>query len=453
MYDKLRQHIIRIGRKLWEYGELPAMEYKSCKLLSDWLRKEGFQVQENYCDVPTAFKAVYGTGKPVIGILAEYDALAGLSNAAEVLRRPGGSLGGHACLHNHIGAVNTGAAVAVKEYLHRHPAEGTIILYGCPAEEVLWGKVAMYGRGGFEEADILLTSHVDYQNAAISRPTMAACHGEFIFRGVSVHGGMAPKSNALSGLEQLIRSAEAMQASLYPDASLLHVIRQGGVMPNIVPDSACAWFMVRDREYDRALKLYGFIKEEAFLYGKQLGLEVEERFISAAHGYLPNDTLGALLYECMPDTKKLYSDSEADQLKQLAEAATGQACGDFHQEKQFLQDGYDYYSQDDGEVSRHIPLGRVNWAIPEGMPLHNRCTTVFAGMDLSYRGSLMAGGTLYKAAVRILQCPDIAVKAKQELEYRTKDVLMPDSIYCSDIGFLWRCESFAGETLFHKAWR
>lgn len=191
--------------ELWEHPELPMMEYESVDILSRWLEKNEFQVEKNYCGMPTAFRAVYGNKKPVIGFLAEYDAMDGLGNQAVPYRKSTDTRAGHACLHCHIGGGNAGAAIAVKDYLKKSGKDGTVVVVGTPAEELLYGKVAILGEGGFDGIDLLLTCHVDYQNCAASRPTLSCFATEFCFGGISSHSGASRAHNALDGAELAVR--------------------------------------------------------------------------------------------------------------------------------------------------------------------------------------------------------------------------------------------------------
>lgn len=415
--EKISEQITR----LWNHPELPMMEYQSSSILMDWLRQEGFTVEENYCGMPTAFKAYIGEGSPVIGILAEYDALAGLSNDAVPERKPLNQRAGHACLHCHIGAGNTGAAIAAGKYLKEKGLQGSIVVIGCPAEEILWGKVALLGEGGFEGIDILLTSHVDYQNAAVSRPTLSCFSGEFCFGGISSHTGAARAHNALDGAELAVSMLERMRAHQFPGTSVEHVIRSGGDMPNITPDHAALWINVRDAEYEKARQIYGYVQEVVQEAAKIAGVSVVEGFLAGAHGYLPNHVLGQLLYHNLQKTGGFqYSKEDAAWMETLCANAVG--CGkiELHPEILYLKEGVDPYSQDDGEASWHMPLGRVNWEIPAQIPLHNWCTTALAGTLMSQKGALMASETLFLSVIDLLQEPVLVLKAKEELKERVK---------------------------------
>jgi len=405
--------------KLWNTPELPMMEYKSSELLTDWLEQNGFNVTRNFCNMPTAFRASYGHGSPVIGILAEYDAMKGLSNDAVPYRKSLSQEAGHACMHCHIGASNTGAAIAVKNYLENNHAKGTVVVIGCPAEEILWGKVALLGEGGFDGIDTLLTCHVDYQNAAVSRPTLACFCGEFCFGGISNHSGAARAHNALDGVELAVASIERMRAHQFPRSSVEHIIRNSGFMPNITPDRASLWINVRDANFDTAKNVYNYIREIVQQSAKIAGVSVEEGFLSGTRGYLPNHTLGKLMYKNIKAVgASYYTEEELTVISELCTNAVHNSKVESFPDIIYLTEGVDPYSQDDGEVSWHIPLGRVNWEIPMQVPLHNWSTTALSGMTFSHKGALMASQTLYLSAIELLSNPELVEASQKELKTR-----------------------------------
>ncbi len=407
--------------RLWRTPELPLMEYTSAETLCGWLEQEGFTVERNLCGIPTAFKAAYGQGGVTLGILAEYDAMAGLSNDADVVRRPiAGQIAGHACLHCHIGAGNAGAAVAVKNYLAATKTPGRVVVIGCPAEEILWGKVALLGEGGFTGLDALLTCHVDYQNASAAQPTLAAAMAEFAFGGVAAHAGAARNRNALDAVELAVASIERLRGHQFPGVSVEHVIRHGGVMPNITPDRASLWLCVRHKDHEVMTRAYEYIARIVRDCAAMAGVAVTEGFIAATRGYLPNDTLGhALLKRLTQVGVPPYSGDELAVMAELAQNATGVEKVVSNSEVIYLSGGHDPYSQDDGEVSWRIPLGRLNWEIPLQIPLHNWCTTALAGMDFSRKGLLACSKTIFLTAMDILNDPGIVAQAKEELGRRT----------------------------------
>ena len=162
-WQALEPETVRLFRAQWEDPELPAMEYRSSTRLADWLARHGFAVERQAGGLPTAFVARYGSGNgPVLALLAEFDALPALDNDAVPSRRPLGKPAGHGCGHNHIGPANAGAAIAAAKACRRLGLAGEIRVIGCPAEEILWGKIALLRAGVFSGIDAILTSHGDY---------------------------------------------------------------------------------------------------------------------------------------------------------------------------------------------------------------------------------------------------------------------------------------------------
>lgn len=417
----LRKTISQTIYKLWENPELPLMEYRSVDILTDWLKKESFCVQQGIGGIPTAFRATYGSGSPIIGILAEYDAMKGLSNDSTIYRKSLGQAAGHACMHCHIGGSNVGAAVAIKRYLANEKKTGTVVVVGCPAEEIMWGKIALLGVGGFDGLDCVLTCHVDYQNAAVSRPTLSFFSGEFCFGGISSHTGAARAHNALDGAELAIATIERMRGHQFPKTSVEHILRNCGDMPNITPDRASLWINVRDENYESAKSTYEYIRQIAQNSAKIAGVDVVEGFLSGCRGYLPNETLGKIMFKSLKSVNlHEYSQDELDQIAELSHNATNIRKAESFPAVQYINEGVDPYSQDDGEVSWNVPLGRVNWEIPLSIPLHNWATTALAGMEFSHRGALMASETLYLAAIELFEDPGIVEQANFELAERVK---------------------------------
>lgn len=240
----LEPEIQRLFRAQWEEPELPAMEYRSVAQLADWLAGHGFTVERQAVGLPTAFVARCGSGSgPVLALLAEFDALPGLDNDTLPSRRPLGKPAGHGCGHNHIGPANAGAAIAATKACLRLGLAGEIRVIGCPAEEILWGRIALLRAGIFSGIDAILTSHGDYQTGALSRPCQSVVSGEFVFTGESGHGGQAGQRNVLLIAEEMVEAAPSLFEERYPELLLRHVLRQTGVMPSITPsaDGAAYW--------------------------------------------------------------------------------------------------------------------------------------------------------------------------------------------------------------------
>jgi len=407
--------------EMWRQPELPGMEYRSSKCLADWLEQAGFDVQREPEGITTAFVARrrLGAGGSRIAVLAEFDALPGLDNAADFTRKPTGTAAGHGCGHNHIGPANSGAAIAAANAAAALGLKGEIAVIGCPAEEILWGKVALLQKGLLDGFDAVLTSHGDYQNGALSRPCVSVVSGEFVFNGATGHAGKAASASALDAAELAVQMLDKMRASSFSDVAVRHVLRRAGIMPGITPDETRVWITARSLDFDRTRQVYADIAGIMESAASSAGIRFRHQFISECRGYLPNDTLGHCLFAALqvvgaPD----WSEDDLQWMRNLA-ASCGADDMLLDRKLAFYDQGVDYYGQDDGEISWRIPLGRVNWAYPQGVPIHHWAWTALSGHRASSAGPLMASEALTIAALRLLADPGIAAAARAELERRT----------------------------------
>lgn len=421
---KLQADMVRLFREQWEDPELPAMEYRSSARLVDWLSRTGFDVETQAGGLPTAFVARNGTGGgPVLAVLAEFDALPGLDNDATAGRRALGKAAGHACGHNHIGPANAGAAIAAARACRSLGIPGEIRVIGCPAEEILWGKIALYRAGVFSGIDAILTSHGDYQTGALSRPCQAVVSGEFVFTGESGHGGQTGHRNVLLVAEEVVAEASRLLQRDHPDVLLRHVLRRAGVMPSITPSEARVWFSVRGLDHGKAQRGYGGILALAEAVASRSGIAFRHQFISESRGYLPNDTLGRSLYQAMMHVgPPNWSEADISFMSELSRCCAGEMPMQLDRGVRYFDEGADAYGQDDGEVSWRIPLGRVNWAYPEQVPIHHWSWTSLSGHPASHAGPLAASKALALAAVMLLASPGVIEAAKEELNARVAGV-------------------------------
>lgn len=417
----LRPEIEQLFARQWRQPELPCLEHASSAALADWLEGRGFAVERGAGGVPTAFvarRALAGPG-PRVAFLAEYDALPGLDNAAEPERRPLGLRAGHGCGHNHIGPANSGAAVAAAEAASSLGLGGEIVVVGCPAEEILWGKIALLHRGIFDGVDILLTSHGDYQTGALSRPCASIVSGEFVFAGSAGHAGKVSAVNALEAAELAIQMMEKIRTARFPGVGVRHVIRRGGDMPGVTPSESRVWITTRSFDFNEAQAGYAAVAEAFGRAAEATGTTVREQFIVETRGYLPNDTLGRVLFDVMQERgAPPWSNEHLAWMGDLVRSCAGGEMT-LDREVRFYDTGVDYYGQDDGDLSWRIPLGRVNWAYPEEVPIHHWAWTALSGHAAGTPGPLLASEVLAAAALRILERPAIVDEARAELVRRT----------------------------------
>jgi aminobenzoyl-glutamate utilization protein B len=424
VFGSLQAEIVALFRTLWAKPELPGLEFDAMRHLSGFLEKHGFSVHRGVGDIPTAFKAAAMTGEgPRIAFLAEYDALPGLANSAGAARDRAAGGAGHGCGHNHIGPANCGAAIAAASAAQKLGLGGEIAVIGCPAEELLWGKIALLRQGVFEGHDVILTSHGDYQTGAISRPCMSVAHGEFIFLGKAGHGGLGARHNALDAAETVIAEVSRQAQAPWADCSIKHVLRTAGIMPSITPDEVRVWFTVRHVDMARVRVVYGAIEDFCRAKAREQEIGFRHQPISESRGYLPNDELGQILQSAMAGIgPPRWSDDDLAFMTELGHACGGSATLSLDRSTRLYKEGHDYYSQDDGEVSWHIPLGRVNWACPQDVPIHHWGWTALSGHSAGDAGPLMAAEALANAAVEILAHPDYVTRARAEQAGRVKDM-------------------------------
>jgi aminobenzoyl-glutamate utilization protein B len=421
--------------ELWSNPELPMMEYKSAAYLADWLESHGFDVERGTGGLPTAFTAKYGpTVSPAIGLLAEYDALPGQGNKAVPEYAPTGQVAGHACGHNQIGAANVGAAIAARYAVEELGLLGQVIVVGCPGEEIVYGKVVLQDKGAFDGLDAVFTSHADERNGAVSQPCLAAVHGEFIFSGMSGHTGAPRSHNALEAAELAVQSLERLRAHHFPDASVEHILRNAGLMPNITPAECRLWVYCRHSDYERAWDAYHLVRDAAQAAAKLSGTGFREQFISACRGYLANDVLAEVLLESLEIAgPPQWDQKDSEWMRDLAQSCEPCEHSEHseHSEPSESDDSFDLdraislytgkvdpYGQDDGEINWRVPLGRVNWAVPRQVPFHSWATTALSGSRAGNAGALMASEALALTTVGLLAEPSILQRSQAQLQAR-----------------------------------
>lgn len=407
--------------------ELACLEFKSMAILADWLEAHGFTVTRGAGNVPTAFIARKGSSSgPRIGILAEYDALPGLDNAPVPQRTGKGRASGHGCGHNHIGPANAGAAIAAAQSLQQLGLAGEIVVIGCPAEEIVWGKLALQAAGVFDGLDVILTSHGDYQNGAISRACHAVSNGEFRFTGESAHSGLGTARNALAAAEAALARFSRVAAEEFTDLRVKHIFRFAGFSPGVTPDEVRIWASVGHADFDTMRAGYARMQEVFAQAAAEADVDLRADLVAACRGYLANDTVGKLL-----DAKlrlvgpPRWSKADLDFMQELsANCSPGQPF-QLHRELAYFDEDVDYYGQDDGDISWRIPLGRVNWAYPKTVPIHHWAWTALSGHAAGRAGPLMASEALAMAMVQLATRPDLLVAAAQELAARTAGISVP----------------------------
>lgn len=299
-----------LAKKIWELAEVGYQEVKSSALLQDQLKEAGFQITAGVAEIPTAFTATYGSGKPVIGILAEFDALPGLSQVAipeQKELKPAGA--GHGCGHNLFGAGSVAAAIAVKDWLKNSGTKGTIRVYGTPAEEGGSGKVYMVREGLFKDVEVVLHWHPGDRNVANASSSLANKSGKFRFHGIAAHAAAAPERgrSALDGVEAMNYMVNMMREHIPSDTRIHYVITKGGEAPNVVPAFAEVYYYVRHYNMNTVKEIWERVVKAAQGAALGSGLTMNVEVTGGVYNVLPNETLAKLMYNNLKTVGELVT--------------------------------------------------------------------------------------------------------------------------------------------------
>ncbi|MDH5214854.1 MAG: amidohydrolase [Gammaproteobacteria bacterium] len=420
--DARYEDTARIARTLWEYAEVGYQETRSSELLQQILQDEGFSIEAGVAGIPTAFVASYGEGGPVIGILAEYDALPGINQDASAVRSPiEGKSAGHACGHNLFGAGSIGAAIAVRHWLEESGNPGTVRLYGTPAEEGGSGKVYMVRAGLFDDVDIVLHWHASDRNSADADTTLANRSAKFRFKGISAHAAGAPENarSALDGVEAFNYMTNLMREHVPQETRIHYVITSGGSAPNVVPDFAEVFYYLRHPAATMVKELWTRIEAAAQAAALGTGTTVEWEIIHGNHPLLINEPLARMMDEKLREVGGIsYTADEQKfaeeiyQTLQHPELPLGS-----QNEVQPFEMGLDFGSTDVGDVSMVVPTAGLNTAtwVP-GTPAHSWQSTAASGMTIGFKGAQVAAKTLALAAIELFENSDLRTAARSEFD-------------------------------------
>lgn len=428
--DQKKATLTEVAHKIWEWAEVGYQEHQSSALLQQTLKDAGFDVKAGVAGIPTAFVATYGKGEPVVGILAEFDALPGVSQAAVPERKVrDDQSAGHACGHHLFGTASSGAAIAVKEWLTSSGHSGTIRLFGCPAEEGGAGKVYLVREGLFDDVDAVLHWHPSNTNSASARSSLANKSAKFRFYGNASHAAASPWNgrSALDGVEAMNHMVNLLREHMQPESRIHYVITRGGEAPNVVPEFAEVYYYVRHPDMAEVRALFERVVKAAEGAAMGTGTRMEYEVIHGIFNLLPNKTLGEVVYEKLQQVGGVsYTAEEAAFAEKIMTTykseglspASAMEIAPFEVREQGSGG-----STDVGDVSWVVPtagLSTATW-VP-GTSAHSWQAVAAGGMSIGHKGMINAAKTLALSAIEIMQNPSLAMKAKEELlKRRGKD--------------------------------
>ena len=440
LVDLHAAHFSGVSKAVWEYAELGYEEKKSSALLQRELQTAGFDVQAPVADEPTAFVATYGQGEPVIGILGEFDALPGLSQAATPDRSPVvAGAPGHGCGHNLLGSGAALAAVALKEYMERNRVAGTLRYYGTPAEEGGDGKVYMIRAGLFRDVDVVLQWHPASENAVSNGGMLAITSAKFLFHGVAAHAAVAPERgrSALDAVMLMGNGIEFLREHIPSNSRIHYIITNGGAAPNIVPDTAELYLFARNPSstvlagiWDRILK----IGQGAALM-TETTLDVRE--VAGDANVLPNDALAKVAQRNLEEVGGFrYTADEKHCAEELQKSLPAGGAGDLNstaliQPLRRPDPNAPAASTDVGDVSWNVPtIGFGTATFVPGVVAHTWQAAACSGMSIGQKGMIMAAKALAMTGADLFSDPQLILQAKadfrQELQGRIYKSVIPE---------------------------
>ena len=426
-----------VNHRIWAHPEVGLQERRSSAELSAWLEREGFQVQTGVAGMPTAFVASAGKGHPIVGILAEYDALPGVSQAAEPERKPRPQNpeldAGHACGHSVFGTASTAAAIAVWKGMQGGPA-GTIRLYGTPAEETGIGKLYMARAGLFDDLDAALHWHVYSTTRVAYNSTKAVVSAKYRFHGTSAHASMSPSQgrSALDAVELMDVGANFWREHLKEDARVHYVITDGGGQPNVVPATAEVWYYLRADSHQDVERMLERLRQIAEGAGKMTGTTFTEQMDSDLFEILPNRPLSEVLQRHLERVGAPQFDAaERDFARRTQTDLVDPPAAPLFESIEPLPAAPFRHpaSTDVGNVSWRVPTAGINVACyTNGAPGHSWQIAACTGMSIGEKGMLVAAHTLAGATLELMSDKKLLDAARQDFEAARKARGEPHSV-------------------------
>lgn len=451
--EEKKSLIVDIADKVWEFAELSLQEFKSAAAYCEALEKEGFDVERGTCNIETAFAASYGHGRPYIGILAEYDALSGLSQEGGLIERKEKNAGGngHGCGHNLLGAGVFAAALGIKAYLEQNDVSGTVILYGCPGEEGGAAKAFMARDGLWKKLDAALTWHPEDVNEVATGSSNSCIQTQYKFTGIASHAAGAPEKgrSALDAVELMNIGVQFLREHMSDKARIHYAITDaGGCSPNVVQPRASVLYMVRSNHVAEAVELQKRVDKIAEGAALMTETTYEKKFIDGLADTVSNFALERVLYKNFEELGvPEYTEEENAYADALAETydssgVPGVAAENDENAKEqvekmqkeyghamngfltplYQKDAFKAGSTDVGDVSWLTPTAQIHVAAwPNGCPGHSWQNVSCDRTEIGHKAAVHAGKVIAATAIDLIEDTSLLDEARAEFEKRTKD--------------------------------
>ena len=423
-----KDELITVSDKIWAAAEIAFQEKVSSQTLIDYARANGFDVEVGVAETPTAFVATYGSGKPVIGILGEFDALPGISQKTVPEKTPfKEGAAGHGCGHNMYGTASLGAAVAIKNLIAEGKLKGTVKFFGTPAEEKFFGKLWMARAGLFDDLDACLDWHPADTTEADVQSSLALVDFKVEFFGQTAHASADPWNgrSASDALELYTHGINSFREHVKPTVRIHYHIQDGGQVVNVVPDYSRIWVRVRDTKREGMNEVYEHVRKMAEGAAIMADVDYEINLISGIHEILPNRAGGVAVQENLETLGPLsYTSEELDFAYKIQEATSKPKLG-INGKITPLKPTAEHPmggSTDVGDVSFLVPVVRLGVTVaPEGTPWHSWAVVACGGMSIGHKGMVYAAKALSMSMVDLFTDSKLLQEVKDEFKMRKGD--------------------------------
>ena len=432
--EKEEGRLVELAQKMWDCPETAYNEVNACKWTAELLKEYGFEVETGYVGLPTAIKATWGSGHPIIGILGEYDALPGMSQKVCPVKDPV-ELGapGQGCGHNLLGVASIGAVIGIKAELEAKKLSGTVVYYGCPGEEVLTGKAFMARNGAFRDIDLAFSWHGSATTTITDGVMTGLNSAIFHFKGRTAHAGGDPHNgrSALDAAELMSVGANYLREHVTSDVRIHYVYKEAGTAPNIVPDRASVWYYVRAMSREAIEDTYDRLVKVAKGAAMMTETELEIEFLGGCYNTLNNKVLVEVLHDAQVNVPHPeYTEEElkfADELNKQSpqyealKASGALDDGPIHTKVNDIMHNNGYGSTDVGDVMHIVPCAQIMTATcNRAAPGHSWQITACAGMSIGYKGMMYGARVMAAAGTRFCEEPELVEKAKAEFAQSMK---------------------------------
>ncbi|HBO30405.1 MAG TPA: amidohydrolase [Leeuwenhoekiella sp.] len=432
-----KEELISISDQIWANAEIAFQETESSKLLADYAEANGFTVERGVADIPTAFIATYGEGKPVISVLGEFDALPGISQKAQPTKEPlEAGAAGHGCGHNLFGTASLGAAIAVKEMIEAGEIKGTVKFIGTPAEEKFFGKLWMLEAGVWDDVDVNVSWHPSADTKSDVQSSLAMVDFIVEFNGQAAHAAADPWNgrSASDALELYTTGINYYREHIKPTVRIHYHIQDGGQVVNVVPDYSKLWVRVRNTDTKGMLPVFEQVKKMAEGAAIMANVDYKYSLVSGIRETLVNRTGGAVMQENLELLGPLeYTEKEIAFGKKIQEMTDKPQVGmdskiyPFEETRENPGGG----STDVGDVSWNVPNINLGVTVaPKDTPWHSWAVVACGGMSIGHKGMVMASKAMSMTMFDLFDDAKLVEEVKTEFKERKGDdvykAMIPD---------------------------